>query len=225
MVRRELIKVFLVVLICSNISLANAQNSNQQVESPFNHQQNETVHSIPNNTSQKESLPLVKPVTTIKKTVKKYENPIVDPSNTLGTAYSESLISKTNTYIKQNNIVAAKATIEPVVKWLQQATEYHTYLYRVLKDIDSAKTQADLERELALKFAVARDKAAYQYALLLIEDKKYQPAVDKLVEVIRSQPNSQLGFAAYEVLQQIGFTYKVIIPDTDAEPTDATPSK
>lgn len=224
MERKGLIKGLFVLLVLSNIGVANAENLNTHIQSPFNQQADSP--SVKNNTvQQKIDSQAVKPVTTLKKTVKKYENPIVDPSNPLGTAYAESLINKTGVYIKQNNLAAAKATIEPVVKWLQQSTEYHTYLYRVLKDIDSAKIQAELERDLALKFAVARDKASYQYALLLIEDKKYQPAVDRLVEVIRSQPNSQLGFASYEVLQQIGFTYKVLVPDSETQPAETDQTK
>jgi hypothetical protein len=74
-----------------------------------------------------------------------------------------------------------------------------------------------LERDLALKFAIYRDQVIYQLALLDIEDKKTQKAVEKLVNVVRSQPKTQLGFSAYQVLQEIGFTYKVQIVTSDKE--------
>ena len=147
-------------------------------------------------------------------------NPILDPNNQLGIAASENAITKTYTLIQQNKLVEARAVIEPTVEWLTNATEYHTNLFKVLKEIDSAKTQSELERDLALKFAILRDKAMYQLALLYIEEKKPQKATEKLVNIVRSQPKTQLGFSAYQVLQQIGFTYKIQLPKEETQTTE-----
>jgi hypothetical protein len=141
-------------------------------------------------------------------------------SNTVGLVYIEDSIAKTSSLIKNKRLIEAKAVIEPMVSWLEDVTEYHTNLYKVLKEIDTAKNQADLERELALKSAILRDKAIYQLALLYIEENKPKKAVPGLVDVVRSQPKTQLGFDAYQALQKIGFTYKVQLTETEQKQTD-----
>ncbi len=143
--------------------------------------------------------------------------PILDPKNQLSLVYSEAMINKTYDLIRKNKLDDAKATIEPTYTWLNDATEFHTGLYKVLKDIDTAQTQADLERDLALKYAILRDKAGYQLALLYIEDNKPKEAVKKLVDIVRSQPTTKLGFESYQVLQEIGFTYKAQLKEPDQE--------
>lgn len=139
----------------------------------------------------------------------------LNPSNPLGLVNAENSINKTMNLMQKNRLVEAKIIIEPLMDWLEDVTEYHTNLYKVLKEIDTAKAQADLERDLALKSAILRDKASYQLALLYIEEKNPRKAVSRLVDVVRSQPRTQLGFSAYQVLQQIGFTYKVQLIETD----------
>jgi hypothetical protein len=144
-------------------------------------------------------------------------DPLLSANNPLGITSAENSITKTYNLIQQNKLPEAKLVIEPAVEWLTNATEYHTSLYKVLKDVDNAKTQADIERDLALKFAILRDKAMYQLALLYIEEKKPQKAAEKLVNIVRSQPKTQLGFNAYQVLQQIGFTYKAQLLKSDVD--------
>ena len=136
-------------------------------------------------------------------------NPLLNPKNPLGLSAADNNIKNTAYFIKNNNLAAAKALIAPTLSWLSDATEYHTNLYKTLKDIDTAKVQADVERELALKYALLRDKAAYQLAVVDINQNKLMDASDKLVDIVRSQPTTQLGFDAYHKLQDIGFTYKV----------------
>jgi len=145
-------------------------------------------------------------------------------SNPIGLIYAEDAINKTMTLMQNNRLTEAKAVIVPLADWLEDATEFHTNLYKALKDIDTAKSQADLERSLALKSAILRDKAIYQLSLLYIEEKNPKKAVPKLVDVVRSQPKTQLGFSAYQVLQQIGFTYKVqmITPEQAQSTSDQT---
>jgi hypothetical protein len=143
--------------------------------------------------------------------------PILDPKNPLSLAYSEVMINKTFDLIQKNKLVEAKAAIEPTYTWLNDATEYHTGLYKVLKDLDTAQTQADLERDLALKYAILRDKAGYQLALLYIEDNRPKDAVKKLVDIVRSQPTTKMGFESYQILQQLGFTYKAQLIEPEKE--------
>lgn len=186
----------------------NAQNAQIDVLSPFDQAKAKTEAVKPVQSSVKTSTPEKQEVKEAK--INKIDiNPLLNPGNPLGLTAAENSINKAYALIKQNKLSEAKVIIEPTADWLTNATEYHTNLYKTLKDVDSAKSQAELERELALKFAVFRDQALYQLALLYIEDKKHQKAVEKLVNVVRSQPRTQLGFNAYQVLQQIGFTYKL----------------
>jgi hypothetical protein len=149
-------------------------------------------------------------------------NLFLSHSNPIGLVNAEDSINKVTALIQKNKTAEAKIIIEPLMEWLEDVTEYHTNLYRVLKEIDTAKVQADLERELALKSAILRDKAAYQLAILYIQEKNLKEAVNRLVDIVRSQPKTQLGFSAYQTLQQIGFTYKVQLTETEQEQTENT---
>lgn len=222
-----------------NTSDSMAQQAQIDVLSPFNQQTvkpavpavkppNTAVKSnVPQTTAVKPAQPTVENKDIKEAKIKKDDiNPLLNPSNTMGLIAAENNINKAFTLIQQNKFSEAKLIMEPATEWLANATEYHTNLYKALKDIDTAKTQADLEKELALKFAIYRDQAMYQLALLYIEDKKHQKAVEKLVNVVRSQPKTQLGFSAYQVLQQIGFTYKVQLPaSTESENTETKNEK
>src|ERR1035437_1300743 len=77
---------------------------------------------------------------------KKELNPLLNPANSLGLISAENSINKSYNLLNQKRIVEAKATLVPVYNWLNTSTENHTNLYKVLKDIDSAKSQADVER-------------------------------------------------------------------------------
>ncbi|HBG48436.1 MAG TPA: hypothetical protein DDW90_02810 [Cyanobacteria bacterium UBA9971] len=132
-----------------------------------------------------------------------------DVKNTLGTAYAENSIKKTEAYIKANNYAAAKQTLNTVNQWVSDAAEYHTDLFKTLKKVDNADAQANIERDLAIKFATMRDKIWFLQAQIYIHDGQKREAVENLVDVVSSQPTSELGFQAYKLLQNIGFTYGV----------------
>jgi len=212
---------------------ADAQKAQIDILSPFNQAEvkpNPTTLIKPE-TQQTSGTP-VKTSDTEKHEVKEAKikkddiNPLLNPANSLGLAAAETAINKTYLLIKQNKLNEARLAIEPTVEWLTSATEYHTNLYKALKDINDARSQAELEKELALQFAICRDQAMYQLALLYIEDKKQQKAVEKLVNIVRSQPRTQLGFNAYQTLQQIGFTYKLQLPPTEeSENTESNNEK
>ena len=129
--------------------------------------------------------------------------------NQLGTAYAENSIKKAESNIKSNNYPAAKQTIDSINQWISDAAEYHTDLFKTLKKIENADAQANIERDLAIKFAVMRDKVLFLQAQILIHDGQKRAAVENLVEVMNSQPNTELGFQSYKLLQDIGFTYGV----------------
>ena len=131
-------------------------------------------------------------------------------SNVLGVTYAQDTIATAASYLKQNRPDdAIKRLNTSFITWLEDATEYHTDLFSTLKMVDTAKTQADVERELAMKFAIIRDKAYFQLSLAYIEKKELTKATEYLVNIVKSQPRTDLGYAAYSKLQEIGFTYKV----------------
>ena len=138
-------------------------------------------------------------------------NITTDAKNILGTTYAENSVKKIEFFIKSGNYAAAKQTVDSVSEWIADAAEYHTDLFKTLKKVENADTQATIERDAAIKFAVMRDKVLFLQAKIFIHDGQKRKAVDNLVEVVKSQPNTELGFQAYKLLQDIGFTYGVEI--------------
>lgn len=130
-------------------------------------------------------------------------------NNPVGTAYAENSIKKAESFIKSNNFASAKQMLEQVAGWVSAAAEYHTDLFRTLKKLENADAQANIERELAIKFATMRDKISFLQAQVYIHSGQKRNAVENLVDVVKSQPDSELGFQAYRLLQDIGFTYGI----------------
>ncbi|MEI7473227.1 MAG: hypothetical protein WCK67_00475 [bacterium] len=142
------------------------------------------------------------------KTQVQVNNPLNNPLNKLGVVWAQNAIIKADDLLKKKKTIEAKAIIKPLETWLIDATEAHTELYKTLRGIETAKVQAELERELALSFAILRDKAELELGLINIEEKQYDKAVEELVSVVKSQPKTALGMQAYDALKEIGFTYE-----------------
>ncbi len=140
------------------------------------------------------------------------------PKNILGTAYAENMIKIIEKQINANNYAVAKQNTDSIYEWVSDAAEYHTELFKTLKKLENADKQANIERELAIKFAVMRDKLLFLQAKIFIFDNNLKKAVENLVEVVKSQPETELGFKAYKMLQEIGFTYSVGTESIKTEP-------
>lgn len=134
---------------------------------------------------------------------------ISNPTNPVGLAYPYQELDKSLELLKKNDIVNAKKIVQPLSEWLTEMTEYHIQLFKKLNDLDDAKNQAQIEKKIALNSALLRDKAYYQLGLIALAEKDYKKTVKYLIEVIKSQPQTELGLKSYEILQQIGFTDKV----------------
>lgn len=150
---------------------------------------------------------------------------IFSSSNTLGITYAENTIKKANFYLGEKDYESAAAELNSILRWLEDSTEYHTELYQALNKLENSEVQAGIERELAIKFAVLRDKALLLSAKVDIANKNKRKAVKNLVEVVRSQPSTDIGFEAYQLLQKIGFTYKAEYETIDAPATQDTSKK
>ena len=132
-----------------------------------------------------------------------------DPKNPLGITKSAEQLNKVSSLIEAKKYTEAKALIEPLMNWLVDATEAHINLNKTLSKIPSAKVQAELEKQLALQFAIMRDKAFFNRAMIALGENKPSEAVKNLSRVVQSQPRSAMGLKAYELLQNIGFTEKI----------------
>lgn len=134
---------------------------------------------------------------------------VYDPENQLGVLYAENTVEKIEFYIEEGDFASAQEVLESTEKWIYKATEHHTDLYKALSKVNNSEVQANIERDMAIKFAVLRDRTLFLGSKILLANGKKREAVENLVEVVRSQPSTELGFKAYEMLQQIGFTYKI----------------
>ncbi|MGD9579896.1 MAG: tol-pal system YbgF family protein [Vampirovibrionia bacterium] len=134
---------------------------------------------------------------------------VVDPKNKLGLAYPFVELEKSKELLKKKDFTGARNVVVPLSEWLTNLTEYHIQLFKKLNGIDTAKNQAQVEKKLALDSALLRDKAYYQLALIYLGEKNEKEAIKYFVEVIKSQPKTELGMKSYEILQQIGFTEKI----------------
>lgn len=132
-----------------------------------------------------------------------------DPKNPLGVTVSAQKLNACAQLISQKKYKEAQTQLTALKDWLVEATEAHINLYKTLKNFPNAQVQAELEKQLALQFALLRDKSFFQLGMLAIGQQDYPNAVKNLSHVIQSQPRSPMGAQAYEVLQKIGFTEKI----------------
>lgn len=132
-----------------------------------------------------------------------------DPQNPLGITISAQKLNDSAQLISEKKYKEAEKTLLPLKDWLVDATEAHINLHKTLKAIPSAQVQAELEKQLALQFALLRDKAFFQMGMLAIGQEDFPNAIKNLSKVIQSQPRSAMGAQAYEVLQKIGFTERI----------------
>jgi hypothetical protein len=132
-----------------------------------------------------------------------------NPNNALGFADAQGKLNNATYHINQKNYDTAKGILAPLKLWLVDATEAHINLYKTLDNVSTAKAQAELEKQVALQFALLRDQAIYQLARIGVAEKSYRNAVKDLTDVVKSQPRSEIGIKAYQLLQDIGFTEKL----------------
>ena len=132
-----------------------------------------------------------------------------DPNNPLGITAAQKQLNQISQLISNRQWITAKQSLTPLRQWLIDATEIHIDLYKTLSKVSSARTQAEFEKQIALKFGMLRDEALFHQGRILIGENKRKEATKMLTEVIKSQPRSDIGVEAYNLLQQIGFTEKL----------------
>jgi hypothetical protein len=136
-----------------------------------------------------------------------------NPSNALGLSYARNQLSRCSLLVDKKLSSDAMECLVPVRQWLVDATEAHIALFKALSNVSSARGQSELEKQLGLEFAMLRDQTFFQMARVYMDTKENRKAVKELVEVIKSQPRSEIGLKAYDMLQLMGFTEKLQIAE------------
>lgn len=132
-----------------------------------------------------------------------------NPTNPFGFIDAQNKLARATQLIEKKDLSQARLVLTPLRQWLVDSTEAHINLYKALSNVSNAKVQAELEKQLALQFALLRDKSMYQLSRVDISEKNYKTAIKDLIEVVKSQPRGDIGIKAYQLLQEIGFTEKL----------------
>lgn len=133
-----------------------------------------------------------------------------DPQNELGLLFTAKKIEGAKKLIQDGKYEEAKKILKESSEWLTTGTEYHYSLYKVLtKQQNTLETQkSKIEKAHALDWGKVRDEAYFLLATILIKEKNFKEALKLLIEVINSEPDSQLGHNAYKTLQDLKFSDK-----------------
>jgi hypothetical protein len=102
-----------------------------------------------------------------------------------------------------------KDSIYALSEWLQDVADAHWRMYKAFEKIDSAKAQANKEKEIGLRFSALKNRAKLLKADLLIKQNRYPEALGPLVEIVTAEPTSATGQDAYKRLVDMGFSEQV----------------
>lgn len=132
-----------------------------------------------------------------------------DTKNKLGLIYSVKKLEQASSLIKEGKINDAEKILLGAKEWLTQAADLHFELFQPLSKNFKTISESKIEKAHALDFARVRDQTYYLLARVYILQNKHASAVKLLVEVIKSQPDSELAYEAYKTLQEIKFSDKL----------------
>ncbi len=142
----------------------------------------------------------------------KKNNPVSvqeDPENSIGLLYSVKKIESATNLLKENKVDEAEKLLIPTRDWLTETTEHHYILYQTFNNQgknQSLLKSSKIEKAHALDFGNLRDQANYLLAKIYIAKSNYKEAIKLLINIIKSQPNTDLGKDAYKTLQEIKFS-------------------
>lgn len=102
-----------------------------------------------------------------------------------------------------------KDAIYALSDWLQDVADAHWRMYKAFEKVDSAKAQANKEKEIGLKFSSLKNRAKLLKADLFIKQNRYPEALGPLVEIVTAEPTSATGQDAYKRLVDMGFSEQV----------------
>jgi hypothetical protein len=129
-----------------------------------------------------------------------------NPTNKMGLAYASNELKAVLNAREAGQINSALAKSQALNTWLVDATETHIDLFQTLNRVPSARVQAAFEKKLGLEFAKLRDQNLLLLGELYIKANREREAVRPLTQLIQSQSRTSMGYKAYQLLQEIGFT-------------------
>ncbi len=131
-----------------------------------------------------------------------------DPSNELGLIYSVKKLEEATKLIENNNLNDAEILLASIKDWLTEAAEHHYSLFQTLSKNYKNQNISKIEKAHALDFANLRDQSYFLLAKVYIGQNKLKPAIKLLLDIIKSQPDSELSQKAYKLIQDIKFSDK-----------------
>lgn len=140
---------------------------------------------------------------------KNYVSVQEDPKNVLGLAHWAKKIEDANILFNEGKYSEAEKLLLPIYNWLTTSTEYHYSLFHSLSKDNKTFLKSKIEKAHALDYAHIRDKSSFLLAKTYIKLNKSNDALKLLVEIVKSQAESDLGQEAYKLLQEIRFSDKL----------------
>ena len=131
-----------------------------------------------------------------------------DPNNQLGLIYSVKKLEAATKLFNEGSLPESEKLVLEVKDWLTDVTEYHYSIYQIFNKGLKTVSAGRIERAHALDFGQLRDKAYFLLAKIYISQNKLKDAVKLLVEIIKSEGDTDLGQEAYKTLQEIKFSDK-----------------
>jgi hypothetical protein len=108
-------------------------------------------------------------------------------------------------------------------EWLQDMADAHWRVAQSFAKHDVTKPLADPEKLSALKFGSLRRQSMLLKAEFLIGQRRSPEALAPLIEIVTSEPTTETGRSAYQLLKQIGFVEK-IKPEPQSVPAAEAPA-
>jgi|AGTN01.1.fsa_nt_gi hypothetical protein len=102
-----------------------------------------------------------------------------------------------------------KDNIFNLCEWLQECADAHWKMYLSFDKLPGTKPQAKQEKETAIKFSRLKNRARLLKADVFIKEGRYPEALGPLVEIVTSEPTTDLGQAAYKRLTDMGFSDQI----------------
>ncbi|MDR3613477.1 MAG: hypothetical protein P4L53_07915 [Candidatus Obscuribacterales bacterium] len=108
--------------------------------------------------------------------------------------------------------------VNQFIRWLSDIVDAHNKMSVAFSKNEVTKPTGVMEKQMSTKFAHLRYESQLLKADLLIEEHRYPEALAPLVEIVLAMPANAIGKAAYQRLQDLGFS------TADAAATSATTS-
>lgn len=102
--------------------------------------------------------------------------------------------------------------------WLSDVADGHWRMSTAFSKTEANKSQAEAEKQSALKFGGLKRQGMLLEAQFLVSQRRFPEAVSPLIEIVVAEPRTTTGKAAYKLLQDIGFS-EVGSPISDARST------